>query len=687
MMNILALLAGTLCVLSNGKLTNCTPTTEALIKLQPAAESRRVVWTSDDGKRPARGTGVAEAATLDLGKLRDVAVRVSGDPSRGWPADVHIGFGRDFVYTLPTKRVAKLTTISLPPSRHTLIFQRGHHAVATRSFDLASQPRVDAGEVRLRPLPLLTGTVVTTKEGKDVPLWGAAVSFSGAKPWLANPHLATTDEKGAIRAELPQASAEAIVVSHAGLGSKTNRLERRDADVNLGTIHLLPGVKLTVRVVRPPALRAKPLTVTLYRRDPAVYDPTNIGSQELAGTDDEVRFDEATAGDDIIVVQGAEPLERLSVPVKVEEGKTASAEVRIEPYTLAGRATFGGDPLDNAGLEVYPLDQAWRVTRAAGADGTFGGTAWQHGVLTAFVNDPRIGNGYFANSPELGADPSVWNLDIKKRLITGRIYDAETKEPLPDVYLFVSMALLNDQKRTIHGGSNVHADASGNFTVNALRPGRYELRFALPDYLPKNVVIDIADDYGSKQADFAVERGTAQPLVLRWPDGTPIASATLYDGDAPEPGQLPPRYRSDATGTAMVRGRKGEVHTLYVMPVEGAIAVVQLPIDNDAKPVEVVVGRPTGALRIVARDDEGKPSQGAVILRLNGDLIPLDIVGRRYEMAPGFDAAGERVLERLPPGAYEVWVVRGYGPLPAQPGARVGISAGEERVQVTVPKP
>ena len=136
-----------------------------------------------------------------------------------------------------------------------------------------------------------------------------------------------------------------------------------------------------------------------------------------------------------------------------------------------------------------------------------------------------------------------------------------------------------------------------------------------------------------------------------------------------------------------VEGLAGEVHTLYVMPVEGSIAVVHLLIDNDAKPVDVVVGRPTGALRIVARDDEGKLSQGAVILRLNGDLIPLDMVGRRYEMAPGFDAAGERVLERLPPGAYEVWVVLGYGPLPAQPGARAGISAGEERVQVTVPKP
>jgi len=212
-MNILALLAGTLCVLSNGKLTNCTSTTEALIKLQPAAESRRLVWTSDDGKRLAVAMVPANAETFDLGKLRDVALRIAGDPARGWPADVRIGFGRDITITLPAKSVAKLTTISLVPSRYTLTFQAEHHAVAMRSFDLTSKERVDAGEVRLRPLPLLTGTVVTTREGKDVPLAGADVSFSSTKPWIANPHLATSDEKVAFRAELPENSAEAVVAA------------------------------------------------------------------------------------------------------------------------------------------------------------------------------------------------------------------------------------------------------------------------------------------------------------------------------------------------------------------------------------------------------------------------------------------------------------------------------------------
>ena len=685
-MNILALLAGTLCVLSNGKLTNCTATTEALIKLPPAAESRRVVWTSDDGKRMAFATLAKNAEAFDLGKLRDVALRIGGDPARGWSADVRIGFGGDAVVTLPAKSVAKLTTISLPPARYTLTFRAEHHAVTMRSFDLAAKERVDAGEVRLRPLPLLTGTVITTtRDGKDVPLAGADISFTAAKPWIANPHLATSDEKGAFRAELPENPAEAVVVSHAGLGSKTIRLDRRADDTNLGVIHLLPGVKLRVNVIRPPQLRAKPLTVTLFRRDPGVYEPTRVASRELAPADAQLTFDDVTAGEHAVLLQGAEPLSRLSVPVKIEEGNAAEVEARIKPYALAGRVTFGGDPLAEAKLEVHPRDQIWRVPLTVAADGTFGGTAWQHGVLTGIVNDERVGTIFFTDSPELGADPSSWNIDIKKRLITGRVYDAETKEPLAKVFLFESAALLDDQQHKVQFGGNVHTDDAGNFTVLAARPGRYELRFTRPDYLPKSVVVDIAEDDGSKQADFAVERGTAQALVLRWPDGTPIASATVYDGDAPYPGQMPPRYLSDASGTATIRGRNGDVHVLYVMPVEGSIAVVHLMIGSDAKPVEAVVGRPAGALRIVAVDDEGKPSRGGIILRFNGELIPMEMVGRRYVTDAGFDAAGERVLDRLPAGTYEVWVTR-QPALPSEPGARVGISTGEERVRIIVPK-
>jgi hypothetical protein len=686
-MNILALLAGTLCVLSNGKQINCTATTEALIKLPAAAESRRLVWTSEDGKRLAVATVAANAGTLDLSKLRDVTLRVSGDAARVWPVDVHIGFGGGAVVTIPAKSVAKLTAISLPPARYSITFQAEHYLSAMRSFDLAANARADLGDVPLRPLPLLTGTVVTARDGKDVPLSGADVSFpaSAMKPWIKDPHLATTDEKGAFRAELPENPAEAVVVSHTGVGSKTLRIERA-RDINLGVIRLLPGVKLTVKVVRPPALRTKPVTVTLFRRDPAVYEPTRIAARELAGSDAEAVFEEATAGDHIVVLQGAEPLARMSVPVKIEEGAPATAEAVIEPYTLAGRATFGGDPLDDAKVSIYPHGApSWRVELATAADGTFGGTAWQHGVVGGNVVDARLGNVFFTDSPELGADPSVWNIDIKKRLITGRVYDAETNAPLPKADLFEISELLDEQGKKIQFRSSVRADDAGNYKVLAAKPGRYEIRFSRPDYVPKNLVFNIADEDGSKQGDIAAERGTAQAVVVRWPDGAPIASATIYDGDAPEPGSLPPTYHTDAAGTALIRGKKGEAHTLYVMPAEGSIAVVHMTIGgDDARPVEAVVGRPAGALRIIAVDSEGKPARGAVVLRYNGDVIPLEMVMRRYgPYAP----AGERVLDRLPAGSYDVWLLAQRGALPLQPNARVGISSGEERVQIVVPKP
>src|ERR1043165_6251075 len=111
-MNILALVAGTLCALSsNGKLIDCTSTTDTLLKLKPDAESRRLVWASDDGKRMAVAMVPANAPSLDLGKLRDVALQLSGDPARGWPVDVRIAFGRNAAaVALPDRQSTRLNS-------------------------------------------------------------------------------------------------------------------------------------------------------------------------------------------------------------------------------------------------------------------------------------------------------------------------------------------------------------------------------------------------------------------------------------------------------------------------------------------------------------------------------------------------------------------------------------------------
>ena len=57
---------------------------------------------------------------------------------------------------------------------------------------------------------------------------------------------------------------------------------------------------------------------------------------------------------------------------------------------------------------------------------------------------------------------------------------------------------------------------------------------------------------------------------------------------------------------------------------------------------------------------------------MNGEVIPPEILQRG-------------VLDRLPAGSYEVWLWPFVGK-PTGPGVRVGISSGEERVQITVPK-
>src|SRR5207244_5710571 len=57
-----------------------------------------------------------------------------------------------------------LPIFSLPRLRYRLAFQAEHHATEWREFDFIGTTHVDDADIRLRPLPLLTGRVITAND-------------------------------------------------------------------------------------------------------------------------------------------------------------------------------------------------------------------------------------------------------------------------------------------------------------------------------------------------------------------------------------------------------------------------------------------------------------------------------------------------------------------------------------------
>jgi len=651
----------------------CVATSEEVIDIEPADAVRQFVWTSSDGKRIAAGELAPKETTIDLAAKwwREVALRISGDPSRGWPLETRFELTRrdktSWTWSLPAATIGKLTTLRLPVAQYHLAFAAAHHIDDGRTFELSGRERLDLGEIRLLPLPLLTGTIFTKRKDELVPVASASVSRIDGTP------LTSSDATGAFRYELRtpanQRPLDAIAISAPGLGTKVVAIQAAPGDHKLGTIELVRGTSLRVKLVRP-EVDGRAVTVELLRVEPRQFDLTTIATRQLAAHENELSFSDLMPGEHFVLVRGSGPFERIARKVKIESGP-ASVEVEIRPFRLEGHVTLGGTPLTEAAIELGPDWRAWSESQTLDDRGRFGGMMWQPGVASAAVMNFSTFGAYNATSPELGADPSVWNIDIPNRTISGRVFDAATGELIPRAGL---------QLRSETALSTV-AVKDGRYQILAVEPGTYTFDCGAEGYLHARITVTVREGDGPKVADIAMRKGQSQTVELRWENGAPVTNATVFEGPLGA-GSFRQTAETDAAGHVTIRGVAGEAQTLYVVPAEGSLAVVHVVIGPDAR---ATIPLPAGTLRIV----ESKPA--GFLLRFDGDIIPDDVLLFRYGYHFPYDAKGELVLDRLPAGLYEVWPIvsrsNPFEPLlspPPIPPARVGLSSGEVTVNLPI---
>jgi hypothetical protein len=675
---------GTLCFMANRKLADCAPVTGTALTVTPSDVARPFVWTRDDGTRAAAGILAASAGTIDLAakEWREVSWRVSGDPTRGWPLEttVHVGSAdrTEWSWTLPAKTVKAFATLLLPDGRYRLGASAEHHQDTSRTITVAGKP-VNAGEARLIPLPLITGSVVTRKERIDVPVVGASLTRPSGDV------LGASDEKGQFRLELKPPPPDGLVIRQEGLASRSVILPRESVDIPLGVIRLEPGSTLTVNVVRH-GLEARALTVDLLREEDRVYELTHADRRELAARATAVTFPNVAPGKHFVLISGSGPLERLSKEVTVDDKKPTDVELEIRPYMLDGMVHFGTDPLTEGTITFGPArDRSWRSEQAVGADGRFGGTMWQRGQQFGFVTNRQLfGAPLFTMSPELGVgDPSSWTIDIAKRYVEGDITDEETKATLPRATVFMRANL--SEKENVNAA--VPVDAAGHYRVLSAQAGSYEIGVSLEGYLRESKTVQVADGDCNHRLDFALSHGNGLALELVWPNGAPVANATILQGSLGR-GLFKQTTRSDEAGHALVRGRAGEAETLYVLPPNGSIGVAHVTVEgSEGRPARFVVPQPLGTLRIVGVDADGKPSRAGWLLRWNGELIPYEVLMRRFANHLQYEG-DDLVLPSLQGGLYDVWPLIAdlpEGAVPAQAPVQAAVTTGETTVRVVVP--
>ncbi|HUF18238.1 MAG TPA: carboxypeptidase-like regulatory domain-containing protein, partial [Thermoanaerobaculia bacterium] len=490
-------IVGTLCF-SEGR--GCVPSSGTRIEVAEEDSDRLYVWTSEDGRSVVIGELEAGAGVIGLGlpssankkpdvreDRRTLRLSVSGQAARGWPTDVRFTLveskEKRWVWTLPAGSTRGEMTVHLPVGSSRLFLGARRHRTEMRP--IRSEGNLSLGQVELKPLPSISGRVTRVEEEEIVPVAGAQIMLGDGK--LA----ATTNEQGVFRAELSEPVPNEMMVMSPGLSTQVVLLERLEAENDLGEIRLESGVKLTLEVDRPDELRSKSVRVRLLRDIEKRYEHTEVAKDELRPGDETIQFFDLSSGDYFVIFEGEQDFERMLVLIEVR-GDDVTRRVEIRPFRLEGTVTLGDDPLSGGKVGISPVAKAqpWRAELPIDSEGGFGGVLWQTGKLRAFVSSPEVSGGMLTStSPELGSDPSKWPISFRKRLIHGRVFDAESGAGIEGV----GFRLQIERADGVRSYSPVKTAASGEYEILAWEDGTYDLIVTSKDHLPKTETVVLAD--------------------------------------------------------------------------------------------------------------------------------------------------------------------------------------------------
>jgi hypothetical protein len=659
------------------------------LPIDPVETDRSFLWIRDDKQTIAVGVLPAHGRTIDLRSpaFGTISLALFGEKARGWPAEAELHLaaadGHRFEVALPNVLAMSMASVRLPEGAYRFSVTAAHHLRLNRgAVAVRKGTTLALGALRLLAAPRLSATVVNAK---DEPLPSAVVI--GARGEV----LAAASVEGTFVCELPGDLPPSVDILAAGFAPHRIPLEPRGGDIDLGKVTLRKGAVLHVVLDRTGIGAQKVRLSVLARGQDERF--REVAGRDLAPTATEMTFPPIEAGDYFVGVKGPTPLERHVEALRLPDNGSVETRILIEPITVAGEVYLGAHPAQGGQIDLQPEGHGWEEAVAVGQDGTFQIELWDKGTFHGFyVIDPTRDGTFIHESLEVKGNPTHWHIVIADRTLSGRIYDKETGQPVPDVGL--EKEFHPDAGSTGMGYAPVRPD--GSYAMDALEPGDYTLKATARDYMPGVVHVRVTATDTARTADIPMEHGLTVPINFVAPSGEPVPHSTVIDGlgDGLNPENI---YTSDGAGQLVLHLRPGDQKTLYVTPRSGSFAIADISADQAAaEGVRITVPAPAGTIRIHAAKD-GKPLRGVVpLFRWNGRFLPppvprfLSFANPRY-IGIWTDESGTAELLKMPAGIYEFYpcqsdeetaaVLRGTSSLAP---VRIGFTGGTVDVQLRV---
>jgi len=545
-------------------------------------------------------------------------------------------------------------------------------------------------ELVVRPGGRLAGRVVDM-EGK--PVDGATVRVEPAALERMREVLrqqpARTDAKGAFAFEGLQAgdtyrvSATKKGFSKAGAGPFPIKAGTVKEDLEL---KLDASAALRVRLLEQDGKPVVALEVAVYpdsdARGPRGGSSNDVPDDQIAAEGEgRFRISGLPAGKAALELlpDGFASIERKDL--KLEPGKTldlGTLTVR-EGRTLRGRVLDGaGAPVEGATVRGFWMADGRFKSRQvqSGGDGRFRMSGLSEGALQTLMVSAKG----FAQKMENGvATDQEAEVTLERAgAIVGRVLLEDTRDPVPakvEATPEAKAETMSGMRFQFGFNEDEYADASGNFRVEDLAPGKYTLIATLPGKAPARVTgLEVRSEDVADAGTVLLKEGLAlHGRVLDAKDDSPIPGAAV-SVDEPQGGM---RFSlgevsahatlSDAQGGFEVSGLEAKTYDVSVGHPDYARAAARAEARDDAPEVVVRLSR-GGTLTGTVRDQQRQPVPNASIMVMQG------MGGSPNSTATGED--GVYKLERLTPGSYRV--------LRLPEGNRIAITIGPGMKMVDV---
>jgi hypothetical protein len=299
---------------------------------------------------------------------------------------------------------------------------------------------------------------------------------------------------------------------------------------------------------------------------------------------------------------------------------------------------------------------------------------------------PNVTSESEAKAIEVSEGSEATNVDItvsdpkETRDISGRVVDAGTGKPVPDLEVDVQ-AISSDGRGTgISSGDKVQSESDGAFRMVGVMPGKYQLfvpgREENRGYVSdEQIIIDISEDHATG-IELKVHKGTASisgVVAIEGTNDTKIlaklsqikVSADVGIADQSVWGSVgSPTAEVNADGSFRISGlHAGKARIQTSLPPDMRVARVEHNGTPARDGIEIDAGEHVSGVRVILL-------YGALTLRgamkVVGGALPagygIYVMAFRtdqnsgYMQGAGLDERGQFVIENLAPGEYEISV-------------------------------